>query len=153
MPNWCEGVLRIKGKWENLIKFLTEGLEPIGGSGSPDDIFINEQGDDYLSISIKNAHIKYTRRGFIEPVYTDIIRRKESDYDVVCLDAKFAWTVRAEQLADISKTFHVDFRIYAFEQGGQFNRDIEVIDGNITKDREVFFDDYEWDCINPLLGG
>ena len=30
---------------------------------------------------------------------------------------------------------------------------IEIIDGEITKDEEVKFDDYNWDCICPNIGG
>ena len=43
--------------------------------------------------------------------------------------------------------------IHAFERGMQFNQIIEIIDGKITKDEEVEFDDYDWDCICPNLGG
>lgn len=38
-------------------------------------------------------------------------------------------------------------------RGMQFNQIIEIIDGKITKDEEVEFDDYDWDCICPNLGG
>ena len=34
-----------------------------------------------------------------------------------------------------------------------FNQIIEIIDGEITKDEEVKFDDYNWDCICPNIGG
>ena len=44
-------------------------------------------------------------------------------------------------------------RIHAFERGMCFNQIIEIIDGEITKDEEVKFDDYNWDCICPNVGG
>lgn len=44
-------------------------------------------------------------------------------------------------------------RIHAFECGMCFNQIIEIIDGEITKDEEIKFDDYNWDCICPNVGG
>lgn len=161
MPNWCEGVLRIKGKWENLIRFLKEGLE------SPSVHFLNEtiindtliRIDEYedgsgVEVEIKNdAHIKGTRRGFICSCWDDFCKRTKCDYDVMCFNSKFAWTIQAEQLAEISKQFEIDFRIHAYEKGMEFCRYIEIIGGKITKDEVLTFDDYEWDCNDPLKGG
>lgn len=58
-----------------------------------------------------------------------------------------------EELLNSCKQYNVDMRIHAFERGMQFNQIIEIIDGKITKDEEVEFDDYDWDCICPNLGG
>ncbi|MBB5146203.1 hypothetical protein HNQ35_001404 [Cerasibacillus quisquiliarum] len=35
----------------------------------------------------------------------------------------------------------------------EFNQDIEINKGEIIKDEEIKFDDYEWECIYPNLGG
>ena len=69
------------------------------------------------------------------------------------LDTEFAWGISAEELLNSCKQYNVDMRIHAFERGMQFNQIIEIIDGKITKDEEVEFDDYDWDCICPNLGG
>ena len=44
-------------------------------------------------------------------------------------------------------------KIYGFEKGMQFNRDVEIVDGEILKDEEINFDDYNWECICPNMGG
>lgn len=52
-----------------------------------------------------------------------------------------------------SREYGVDMKIHAFERGMQFNQIIEIIDGEITKEAEIRFKDYEWDCICPNVGG
>ena len=44
-------------------------------------------------------------------------------------------------------------RIYAFEQGMEFNLEIEIINGKITKEAYIAFQDYKWECICPDMGG
>lgn len=56
-------------------------------------------------------------------------------------------------MVNISKKYNVDLKIYAFEKGMEFNRDIEIHKGRIIKDNKIEFKDYEWECINPLIGG
>lgn len=73
--------------------------------------------------------------------------------DADALDTEFAWGISAEELLNSCKQYNVDMRIHAFERGMCFNQIIEIIDGKITKDEEVEFDDYNWDCICPNIGG
>lgn len=47
----------------------------------------------------------------------------------------------------------LDLKIYAFERGMEFNLDIEVSKGKVIKSEVVKFDNYMWDCIDPLSGG
>ena len=48
---------------------------------------------------------------------------------------------------------HVDMKIHGFEMGMEFNQDIEIVDGRILKDEELHFENYQWDCICPNMGG
>jgi hypothetical protein len=64
-----------------------------------------------------------------------------------------AWGIDAKPFAEISKKYGVDFKIYAFERGMEFNQDIEIVAGEIVKDEEIKFGNYVWECINPLIGG
>ncbi len=45
------------------------------------------------------------------------------------------------------------YKIYAFEQGKEFNQNLEVVKGEIIKDEVIEFDDYVWECIDPTIGG
>lgn len=165
MPNWCKGILKVRGKKEDIIKFLEEGTCLLDGLWNPkeikpeikieeefDEIKINnidkEKGIDFL-------YIKGTRRHFIVPIENEIfLRDADEEKQIVCLENfKAAWGIDAEALRVISNRYNIDFKIYGFEAGMEFNQDIEIIKGKIIKDEEIKFDNYAWECINPNLGG
>ena len=148
MPNWCEGVLKIRGEKNKLLEFLTKGLSPLSGTAeNPPEV--DEYG--YIKLSDEN-YINETTRGF---VYADdeLWINDEVEKPVVCLNAKFAWAVRANELLEICKQYNVDMKIYAFECGMCFNQDIEIVDEKIVRNEIIKFEDYEWECINPIIGG
>lgn len=157
MPNWCEGILKIRGKKKDIIKFVEEGLQDVDllGGVINEKIILDKQ-QDYIQIKENNSlHIKNTRRAFVRDNYGEIYFHKTSEKDIfiICLDFKQAWDIDTEPLAEISVKFNIDFKIYAFEMGMQFNRDIEIIQGEIIKDEVIEYEDYIWDCINPHIGG
>ena len=149
MPNWCEGVLKIRGEKNKLLEFLTKGLSPLSGTAEKSPLEVDEYG--YIKLSDEN-YINETTRGF---VYADdeLWINDEVEKPVVCLNAKFAWAVRANELLEICKQYNVDMKIYAFECGMRFNQDIEIVDEKIVRNERIKFKDYEWECINPILGG
>lgn len=151
MPNWCEGALRIRGKKENIIRFMLEGLEPVDVFG--DEIANMEIDNDYIIPECCQCWIKGTRRGFVEFDEFYLDNYKDGEVISVALDAKFAWGIDAKELQKACKKYSVDMRIYAFERGMAFNQIIEIIDGKVTKNEELRFDDYIWDCICPKMGG
>ena len=78
---------------------------------------------------------------------------EDDSIHAIALDVEFAWGISSEELLELCKKYHVDMRIYAFERGMEFNLEIEIIDGKITKDSYLAFKDYIWECICPNLGG
>ncbi|KYD03467.1 hypothetical protein B4102_3385 [Heyndrickxia sporothermodurans] len=158
MPNWCEGTMKVRGTKDNLVKFLKNGFAPVSWLGSEKEMQVSE--DDY-SVSIKcddklhGFHVRGTHRNFVE---TNCIEFEFWDEDkethVMLLENyKAAWGIEAESLSNLSKEYDLDFKIYAFERGMEFNQDIEIVKGEIVKDDEIQFDDYEWECISPGVGG
>lgn len=159
MPNWCCGILKIRGIKQDVINFLTNGLiavDYIGNDVKESRFYVDEYGDiNYIpSKNLSHFWIEGTRRGFVYPDnYICNYYNEEKDEVIVCLDAKFAWTIYTEQLLKISKKYNIDLKIYAFERGMEFNLDIEVSKGKVIKSEVVEFDNYVWDCIDPLSGG
>ena len=164
MPNWCKGNLKIRGKKENIIKFLTEGTSLLDGFWEPKEIKPEIEVNDCDEIEIKNIdkvkgidflYIKGTRRHFIDPIENEIYMHNTDEKEaVICLENfKAAWGIEAGALRVISKRYSIDFKIYAFESGMEFNQDIEIIKGKIVKDEEIKFKDYVWECIEPNIGG
>lgn len=150
MPNWCRGTLRVRGTKEDLTKFVLEGLSPVTYIGQDLEPL---KMDDLGCIDCERCWIKGTYRGFVvdSHVYFDDLEDEEET--TIGLETEFAWGISAEELLKSCKKYGVDMRTHAFERGMQFNQIIEIIDGEITKDEEVKFDDYNWDCICPTLGG
>ena len=164
MPNWCKGNLKIRGKKENIIKFLTEGTSLLDGFWEPKEIKPEIEVNDCDEIEIKNIdkvkgidylYIKGTRRHFIDLIENEIyIHNTDEKEAVICLENfKAAWGIDTEALRVISKRYSIDFKIYAFESGMEFNQDIEIIKGKFVKDEEIKFKDYVWECIEPNIGG
>lgn len=161
MPNWIKGDLKVRGTKENVRKFLLEGLEPIPRG------FLNREPvetelicDDEFEFTIKSEtgifYIKNTRRNFIEQdiIETYINEWEDNEERVLVLeDYKSAWGIQTEALAQISKRYNIDFKILGFEQGMEFNQDIEVVKGRIVRNEEIKFNDYQWECIRPHIGG
>ena len=79
---------------------------------------------------------------------------EDDDVMIYCFaEMKAAWDIEAKPLAELSKEYNIDMKIYAYERGMEFNRDIEIIAGEIIRDNVIEFDDYLWECDCPTLGG
>lgn len=53
----------------------------------------------------------------------------------------------------MSKKYNLDFRVYGYEMGIEFNKEIEIVEGEIATYRLIQFKDYKWECPDPKLGG
>ena len=161
MPNWIEGVLKIRGAKEDVQNFLLNGLckmrhnkenmqEPIQEKLKPDD-------SDFLFYNEKTCggwvYIENTKRGFI--TYIEELFTEMDDIHVALANAKFAWDIDVKGLTELSKEYNIDFRMYGFEMGMCFNREIEIHKGKVIRNTYIEFvaDSYNWDCIDPLQGG
>ena len=164
MPNWCKGNLKIRGKKENIIKFLEDGTSLLDGICDPKEIKPEVKLNDYGEIEIKNInkekgidilYIKGTRRHFIDPIESEIyIYDTGKEEQIICLeDFKAAWGIDVDTLRIISSRYSIDIKIYGFERGMEFNQDIEIIKGKIIKNEEIKYENYQWECVNPNLGG
>ena len=151
MPNWCEGKLKVRGTVENIKKFCSENLLSVDKEGN---YVINFWFNSLGSIDDKRqCYIKGTRRGFVDRCYCELADYKKDDIVILFIDARFAWGISADELLEICKKYSVDMKIYAFERGMEYNQDIEIVNGEIIKDDEIHFEDYNWECIDPEIGG
>ena len=151
MPNWSEGCLKVRGVTANVKKFILEGLKPVDFFGT--ELPKLELSDIEDVESDKDCWIEGTTRGFVENLYVDFSFDEDDEIFTAVLDAKFAWAADAEELLALYMKYSVNMKLYAFEKGGEFNQDILIVDGEIRKDEEIKFEDYNWECIFPTLGG
>lgn len=151
MPNWCVGTLKIRGKQKDVKRFVLEGLKPVNYFGVEENPL---KIDEYNCVkSDSDCYIKDSYRSFIEDLDVWFYGENDDDITTYCLEMKAAWDIKAKPLAELSKEYNIDMKIYAYERGMEFNRDIEIKAGNIIKNNEIKFNDYLWDCDCPTLGG
>lgn len=151
MPNWSEGCLKVRGKAANVKKFVLEGLQPVDffGNALP-KLELSDFGD---VDSDNECWIQGTTRGFVENLYVDFSLVEDHETFTVALDAKFAWAADVEELLALCQKYEVDMKLYAFEKGMEFNQDILIVGKEILRDNKIAFEDYNWECICPTVGG
>lgn len=156
MPNWIEGTMKLRGKREDIKRFIDEGIDTCmywlnQKRPDKDSVVTDECGDDYLSYVFKDEmYVKDTSRAFIQPhqeIYFDYPE------GIVVLRVVQAWSFKTEQWEDISKKYNLDLRLFGVEKGMQFCQEIIIIRGEATVDRAIEYDDWMWECPFPNLGG
>lgn len=167
MPNWCSGVLKVRGKKKDLLNFLNNGIERYGYSRDANDEYtkypLDAQIDEYGDVFCEETdsehnswlHFKDSRRLFIDNNIEWYFSSDDKE-DIQVLDIKQAWDVDTNYFVKISKKYNVDFKLKCFEQGCQFVREIEVIKGNLKKDKTKEYKSYKnyaWAVYDPRLGG
>ncbi|MEZ0482617.1 hypothetical protein [Planococcus sp. SSTMD024] len=170
MPNWAEGSLKVRGKEKDIVAFLRGALGGIpsfgasikaalgGGEIEVPGVTIEEDDFNMVISSPNGLHIEGSRRAFIEGSvdywFLDEDDEEEPAQVVFTIDNfKQAWAVQSDNFARLSEKYNIDIKIHAFERGMQFNQLIEIHKGEIIHDQEIQFDDYEWECVMPNLGG
>ena len=153
MPNWIEGTLKIRGNDEDLKRFFKEGLEASTTAGykkSDEEAVKCDLEGSWREVWLHDEpHIKGTRRAFVENNYICW----EKAYDCVAMNIKQAWAFNTDEFQKISKQFNLDIRFWGVEKGMEFCQDVEISRGTITRNDELKYDDFIWDCPMPLLGG
>lgn len=155
MPNWCQGTLKVRGEYDNLKAFLENALKECAYAGEPPEGPLLEVAEmpEYADITLRRmAHLKDTSRGFVEDGASFLLERKAGK-QIIFLAAQFAWDIKTEELQRLSQEYGVDLKITAFEQGMQFERDIEIVQGIIVLDSTKQYQDYAWMCPCPTVGG
>lgn len=166
MPNWCKGNIRLRGKRESIINFLRNELLYTGyphglmGATETGPLNIDDDGcETVVSIpkekqgfAFSCLYIKDTRRNFIDQKSFEVYGDEKEI--VVCIDCfKAAWYIEAWPYLEKARKYGIDIRIVGFECGTQFMQNIEVVNGELAKNEEIKFEDWEWQCLMPNMGG
>lgn len=164
MANWCVGTLKIRGDFERVCALLiNETCIPYHGLGKnakeeiPPERVV-EKNENSLSIKLE-AHgwiiYQYDGLGLLGSIgmYTDSVEIENQENGVYCLWLESKWNIDTNWIKKVCEKYQVDMKLFAFEKGMEFNRDIECIKGDLITDNEITYDDYSWECPCPELGG
>lgn len=161
MPNWCSGWMKIRGRKQDILDFFKNEVaiftyEKTFNRTTSEAEFEN---DEYkFAYSLKKAknqewYLRNSHRFFFEDkeIYFE---DDEQEVFYLNLEIKQAWCIDVnELLISHSKTYNLDFNIYASECGMEFEQYITIIDGKVIRDDVIEYDDFEFEAINPSLGG
>ncbi len=156
MPNWCEGSLKVRGKIANLKAFVLNGLQPVTIKCEDDRKLSFDSEDDtsfYISKIENSLWLKGSFRHFCEPDYIEVYADNPDDSVILIIPMRAAWTILSDNLQALCEEFNVDMKIQGFERGMQFSQVIEIVNGEILKDEEIHYADWNWDCPCPQMGG
>lgn len=156
MPNWCEGFLKVRGTIPQLKKFIIEGFQLVDIFGNElENLSIDCNDDTSLEVSGINETLwlKGTHRNFCKFDDIGIYSDSPETSEVLILYLQAAWCIETEPLLNVCKKFEVDMKIQGFESGMQFSQIIEIVDGKILQDEIIHYDNWDWDCPCPLMGG
>lgn len=146
MPNWCEGVMKLRGTKDNILKFLKEGFKPYYKNSA---IEIDEFGEEVNIINVN--YIENTCRAFVDEQYFYII--EDEDPTIASIKMRQAWDFSAGDFMAISEKYGLDIRLFGWERGMQFSREVEIIKGKVTKDETKIYDNWDWEVPFSDLGG
>lgn len=169
MPNWIEGTIKLRGTSEDIRKFLEEKInyydfktwiETGEDTIVPREKWkfkIEDWGDCFEVSWDGNAepYIEGSRRAFLTSSQAYFENNQTS---IVCFDIKQAWAftpddTEAERWENLSKETNLDIRLFGFECGMQFGQEIEIINGKVTINKYFSYNDYNWECPFPNMGG
>ncbi len=161
MPNWIEGTMKLRGKREDIKRFLDNELGTSSYYG--EKRAIEEQvecnsDDSYFEYTFKDEpYIKGTRRAFV----TDDYLYMEEDEGTVSIKIKQAWsfdvTPDSKELVlwkDNAHKYNIDIKLYGVECGAQFCQEVIALRNcDRVINNVIEYEDWDWDCPFPNMGG
>lgn len=166
MPNWCEGNIRVRGTYIKIVKFFRENLKALkyDKKGTIQDIPVTVREDsDYYTVIRKpdddcqdEFWINGTNRQFINAKEIELIDDSDDEFQeiVICIDGfKGAWSIDLEHFGPMAEKYGVDIKIFGFERGIQFAELAEFRRDGTVYEKTVRYNDWDWECPCPNLGG
>lgn len=151
MPNWIEGTLKLRGKAADLIRFFEGGFDT--------KVEKKEYSDSVLYtihdfVYINGSYRAFTHGGYDHDIYTD----KPDEIQVALIPIRQAWSFTPydgaeERWINVAKAYNLDVRLQGFERGIKFFQDVEIVGGKMVRNDEKTYDNWDWDCPMPRMGG
>ena len=161
MANWCEGNIRFRGTKENIKKFLENEIVYVTYDGEEKKPVIDD-GEYEMMISLPpgetkdSFYFRNTYRNFIFSYTVEVCWPDDDDNEdiiVIIDDFNSAWGLRDQGWADHAKKYNIDIRMFGYEQGMEFSEVMTITRDGTVSDEHKHYDDWNWDCPFPNMGG
>ena len=168
MPNWCAGNIRVRGTFENIVRLFKENLSAIKVCWDNDipktvELPPKVTVDDWC-VTISNdehddLYIKGTHRNFIGGRVEICDNSGDDGKEFVFVQDGYraAWGIDInttnKAFRDMAQKYGVDIKLYGFEQGMEFAETAEYYRNGTEKHETQKWDDWDWDCPCPNMGG
>lgn len=158
MPNWIKGTMKLRGKHEDIRRFLDNELEASSWCCEEIDTYVEcDINDTFVEYTFKNEpHIKGTRRMFVTS--SDLYMDKDNK-GTVYLDIKQAWSFSARDgeldfWNNIAHKYNIDIKLYGIESGMEFCQEVIALkDSDMVINNVTQYEDWNWQCPFPGMGG
>ncbi len=166
MANWCEGNIRIRGAFKNVVELLknvltvvriewegneckTQQFPPIVKTDEDVVTFRSDTGEFWL---------KGTHRNFLDSaieIWDNADDEGEWTWVIDGFRAAWSFTDSTSDKAytKMAKDYGVDIKLFGIEQGMEFMQEIAYYRDGTREENETEFDDWRWECPFPEMGG
>ena len=141
MPSWCEGVMKIRGKYDDVERFVLKQIEKAKN--------IDDEG---YAQEVKNSWIIGTYQGHVTQDYIQI-KDRPGGRAITVFNYSEAFRIHANDWLKIAKEYNVDIKGVFAEGGSEFAQQLLIENGEIVMNEELYYDDWDWDFPFPNLGG
>ena len=141
MPSWCEGVMKIRGKYDEVERFVLKQVEKAKN--------IDDEG---YAQEVKNSWIIGTYQGHVTQDYIQI-KDRSGGRAIAVFNYSEAFRIHANDWLKIAKEYNVDVKGVFAEGGSEFAQQLLIENGEIVMNEELYYDDWDWDFPFPNLGG
>lgn len=85
-------------------------------------------------------------------------RTGPDDIQVALVPVRQAWSFTPydgaeKRWIDLAKEYNLDIRLQGFERGMEFFQDVEIVGGEMVRNDVKKYDDWDWECQMPRMGG
>lgn len=141
MPSWCEGVMKIRGKYDDVERFILNQIVKVKKMDSIGWYDIVGVG-----------YVKGTYKGHVTQDYIQI-KDRPGGRAITVFNYSEAFRIHANDWLKIAKEYNVDVKGVFAEGGSEFAQQLLIENGSIVMNEELYYEDWDWDFPFPNLGG
>lgn len=161
MPNYCEGILRVRGKYENLKRFVDEifesvelekeNIDQIAGKSVLRFKYNEEQNKQGYFMKGSSKYGKAAFGEFDHRWFRN--SRLKPAMHVIFFKMYQGWGIEGNYIVKLARSYKLDMAIDSYESGCEHEGHVKVIDGQIIMNYSTEHrGDWAFDVPQPALG-